>query len=273
MRQYFSFVAHLLTLHSDLIKNRKKDYKITIGFLGVTGAGKTSLINALLGFEYLLPTSDERACTSVAIEVAYNHNESAGKLFRGEIVFVTKDELERELEQLFTDIREQDSAGEDDDIEDEHIEREKRIAESLDKLKCIYPGMNTVAKLKKSTMTELLNHPSIQNIVGTTREIFKDDKDSFARILQEYTESSEYKGKTGALWPLVKTVKVFVKAEILKEGIIFVDLPGSMDTNVARAVAAEKYQQELSVTCVVSPAIRAISEKNVFTKLPHFHKI
>ncbi|KAH8820314.1 hypothetical protein F5884DRAFT_866052 [Xylogone sp. PMI_703] len=245
----------------DIIKNRKRNYTVKIGFLGVTGAGKTTLINALLEYDDLLPTSHEKACTAVAIEIAYNHNASEDRLFRGEIVFVTRDEFRRELNQLFEDLGESDMPDDDDDIE-EDLDREGRIAESVDKLKYVYPQINTTEKLKEHSAEELLEHPAVRDVIGTTREIYGGDKESFADILRQYTESDEYGKKTSALWPLVKVVKIFVKSEILKDGIVLVDLPGSMDSNTARSIAAENYQQELAVTCIVSPATRAISEKN-----------
>lgn len=40
-----------------------------------------------------------------------------------------------------------------------------------------------------------------------------------------------------------------------------VDLPGSADTNTARGAIAEKFQRELTITCVVAPAVRAESNK------------
>ncbi|RFU34362.1 hypothetical protein B7463_g1957, partial [Scytalidium lignicola] len=228
--------------------------------IGTTGAGKTTLINALLEHENLLPTSHERACTAVAIEVAYNYNTSEDKVFRGEIVFVTRDEFKTELEQLFADFREQDSSNEDDDIEENDLEREIRIAESVDKLKHIYPQINTMEKLKNSSVEELLQDAVVRDIIGTTKEIHGRDKEAFAEILSQYTESNEYYKKTSALWPLVKIVRVFVKSDILKDGIVLVDLPGSMDNNAARSAVAEKYQRELSVACIVSPASRAAQD-------------
>lgn len=42
--------------------------RIVIGLLGPTGAGKSSLINALLDKERIVPTSGSRACTAVGID-------------------------------------------------------------------------------------------------------------------------------------------------------------------------------------------------------------
>jgi GTP-binding protein EngB required for normal cell division len=43
-----------------------------VGFLGKSGAGKSSLINVLLDHEDLLPADDEKACTASVVEIAWN---------------------------------------------------------------------------------------------------------------------------------------------------------------------------------------------------------
>ncbi|KXZ43169.1 hypothetical protein GPECTOR_99g804 [Gonium pectorale] len=45
--------------------------RVVIGIVGTTGAGKSSLLNALLGREDLLPTSGMHASTACAVEVSY----------------------------------------------------------------------------------------------------------------------------------------------------------------------------------------------------------
>jgi hypothetical protein len=61
----------------DFIENvtlEQSGLQIYVGFLGATGAGKTSIVNATLGveFERLLPSSSERASTAVVTQVLWN---------------------------------------------------------------------------------------------------------------------------------------------------------------------------------------------------------
>ena len=51
----------------------------TIAFVGNTGDGKSSLMNALLGHADILPTSCVRACTSVVVEVTSNKDDDKYK--------------------------------------------------------------------------------------------------------------------------------------------------------------------------------------------------
>jgi len=44
----------------------------TIGIIGSTGSGKSSFMNAILGYESIVPTSCMRACTAVVTEIAFN---------------------------------------------------------------------------------------------------------------------------------------------------------------------------------------------------------
>jgi hypothetical protein len=56
-------------------------------------------------------------------------------------------------------------------------------------------------------------------------------------------------------------VRIYVKADILKCGIIFVDLPGSHDTSAARVAVADNYRKNLTASVVCTPAVRAGSDR------------
>lgn len=45
-------------------------------------------------------------------------------------------------------------------------------------------------------------------------------------------------------WPLIKVVKIYVKAEALSTGAVIVDLPGVHDSNAARAAVASGYMKQ-----------------------------
>ncbi|KAF4115115.1 hypothetical protein G5714_002604 [Onychostoma macrolepis] len=68
--------------------------KATIGMFGRTGVGKSSLINAILGEKYLLPSSCTSACTSVITQVEANLSDSN---YTAEIEFISKEEWENEI--------------------------------------------------------------------------------------------------------------------------------------------------------------------------------
>lgn len=65
--------------------------------LGATGAGKSSLINAIIDEKGMLATNCMRAATAVATEVAYN---DGPRRYKAEVQFIQPDEWKRELEIL-----------------------------------------------------------------------------------------------------------------------------------------------------------------------------
>nr|XP_029138305.1 nuclear GTPase SLIP-GC-like [Labrus bergylta] len=91
-----------------------------VGVFGRTGAGKSSLINAVIGEKDLLPSGSVSACTTVIIKVEANKQ---NQKYEAEIEFITKEELEKELWFLFTFIlNDEDCKVEDDDDYNDAVE-------------------------------------------------------------------------------------------------------------------------------------------------------
>ncbi len=64
------------------------DKRELVGVFGKTGAGKSSLINAVIQEENLLPTGIISACTSVMIEVEAN---TESQKYEAHIKFITEE--------------------------------------------------------------------------------------------------------------------------------------------------------------------------------------
>ncbi|ESZ96348.1 hypothetical protein SBOR_3280 [Sclerotinia borealis F-4128] len=246
------------------IRAAKKECRVLIGFLGVTGAGKSTLINAVLGYEDLLPADDEKACTAVICEISWNPRDDPAATFVAIIDRINREDWVSELEKLFRDIADKNS-NKDGDDEEPDLERDERIKSAFGKVKCVYPSIKSVEALQRQTITSLMSHCSVRDILGQSNTIKSNNLQDFADAIKPYIDSSNSKEDGGtysfAQLPLVKLVRLQIKAEVLKTGIVLVDLPGSMDTNAARGALAATYTKNLTVSCVVSPTSRAASDK------------
>jgi len=89
-------VTHWVKQISNL-ENRKVDTPTIIGVVGNTDAGKSSVINALLDEERLVPTNCMRACTAVVTEISYNISDDPATKYRGEIEFIQPADWEKDL--------------------------------------------------------------------------------------------------------------------------------------------------------------------------------
>ena len=58
----------------DSVRSEAVESRTVVGVVGNTGAGKSSVINAMLDKERLVPTNCMRACTAVVTEMSYNHS-------------------------------------------------------------------------------------------------------------------------------------------------------------------------------------------------------
>ncbi|EMR90498.1 putative tat pathway signal sequence protein [Botrytis cinerea BcDW1] len=246
------------------IRAAKKECRVLIGFLGVTGAGKSTLINSVLGLEDLLPADDEKACTAVICEISWNPRNDPAAAYVAIIDRISKEDWESELENLFRNLADKIS-NKDGDIEEPDLERDERIKTAFGKVKCVYPSIKSLEALQRQTVATLMNHCNVRDILGQSKTIRSDDLLKFADSIKPYIDSSNFKEENGtyefAQWPLVKLVRLQIKAEVLKTGIVLVDLPGSMDTNTARGALAATYTKNLTLSCVVSPTSRAASDK------------
>ena len=82
--------------------------EVIIGVLGGTGADKSSLINAILNEDSILPMSNHQACTAAVVELRFNREllqpqdsvKNDLPLYKGVVEFISQEEWNKELDLL-----------------------------------------------------------------------------------------------------------------------------------------------------------------------------
>ncbi|CAO1602122.1 hypothetical protein XANCAGTX0491_005753 [Xanthoria calcicola] len=245
----------------DNIKKLAVKAKTVIGVVGNTGAGKSSVINAMLEEERLVPTNCMRACTAVVTEISYNYEEQP---YCAEIEFITAEEWAKELKVLFQDLL--DGEG---NVSRECTNEDSDAGVAYAKIKAVYP-QKTKEDISRSSIDRMLQE--VSTILGARRNIKETDALMFYKKLQSFVDSKEKstgkKDKDGKkpkkereLWPLIRVVRLYVKSPALATGAVIVDLPGVHDANAARAAVAEGYMKQCTGLWIVAPINRAVDDK------------
>ncbi|XP_057210622.1 nuclear GTPase SLIP-GC-like isoform X1 [Triplophysa rosa] len=236
--------THILDAISKLDKDRKK---ATIGIFGRTGEGKSSLLNAVLGEQFLLPSGGFGACTAVIIQVEANLNDSN---YIAEIEFISKEEWENEIASP--------DKGEDNQLTD--IFKERIIA--------LYG-----ADAENKTLEELKRddkYTEIDNVLTTGKtKISSSSPSEFVGCVSHYVEHN-LANSGGCYWPLVKcvTIKIPNCYELL-EHIVLVDIPGTGDCNKIRDDLWKTKIRECSAVWIVSDIKRAVTDRDPWGILEH----
>ncbi|PVF97245.1 hypothetical protein CPB86DRAFT_786050 [Serendipita vermifera] len=239
--------------------------KTVIALCGATGAGKSSVINALLQAN-IVPTSGMRACTATVTEISY-HDQST---IDAEIEFLSSEEWKAELHVLLQDI--QDDDGQVKQISD--MRGESGIA--WHKVHTLYPTITT-EEMISMTVDQIIDiDPKIKAALDSTKHLRCRDTKEFGKQIKPYIESKDQRraakkdknkdkdksvASEPAFWPLIRCIKIKCNAEALSCGAVLCDLPGCADANAARNNVAKEYLKLANCIWILAPIHRAVDDK------------
>ncbi|KAE9569225.1 hypothetical protein CGMCC3_g14583 [Colletotrichum fructicola] len=242
---------------SDL-EARSEASKAIVGVVGNTGAGKSSVINALLDEERLLPTNCLRACTASPTEISYNKSDDPSELYRAEIEFISSEDWMKELKTLYTDIF--DDNG---NVSRECTNPDTEVGIAYAKIKSVYPS-KTNKMIAESSPEKLANESEVRRVLGSVKKLKSTTAKELYNGMQRYVDSKEKnnhlkKDVPMEYWPLIKVVRISTKANALSTGAIIVDLPGivapvnrAVDDKTAKSLLGDSFKRQLKYDGIYS---------------------
>ncbi|XP_068792494.1 nuclear GTPase SLIP-GC [Struthio camelus] len=210
----------------DALQAKSTFSPIRIGLFGSTGAGKSTLLNTLLDRKFFLPVSGTRTCTSCQVQISTCRI----KHYEANIFLLSEEEWKDELSNLFV-LLDPENRGSESDDDVEH---------AIQKLQALY-GEGA----ERRSYEELLRTKPVITIPSSRCiTLRKAEAEELSKELDPYirswdhgegdSEMEERKEKM-RLWPLIKHVEVTLPiSEQIPEGVVFVDIPGTGDSNKKR---------------------------------------
>ncbi|KAJ7338267.1 hypothetical protein JRQ81_011016 [Phrynocephalus forsythii] len=224
-----------------------------IAVVGNTGAGKSSLLNALLDEEGVLPTSAMRGCTAVVVEIS---RADGGSPYEAEVEFLSQ--------QVGVGQGAPGPAGrmrDKDHLKKRCPDLKTEAGAAYCRVKAIYGRVDELERLGDAQ--EVTRHlGTVKRISAETAAVFRTEIEKF--IDSQTDNLREMKG--GEFWPIVKCVRIcLAHSEVLKTGAVLVDLPGIRDSNTARDRAAKEHSRGKRLSCAGSSVsldiTRAVDDK------------
>ncbi|KAI3399760.1 hypothetical protein diail_5828 [Diaporthe ilicicola] len=241
----------------------------TVGFVGDSGVGKSSLINSLLDKRSLArATNNGAACTCVVTEYHYHAEDD----FIIEVDSFSEQEVNDQLADLLSCYRHFNHELRGGSLsQDERTDLNEKAKIAIDTFRSMFRGYlqdedwllqeaEAVVLEQFKTWLRDGNHFNLpdRHVVATL--------EGCGSLLTQLTSEIPSSGAP-ATWTVIRKIKVYLKAHILSKGLVLVDLPGLRDVNSARRNITERYIlecHEIFAVCNIGRATTDVGVKSVF---------
>ncbi|EXJ72753.1 uncharacterized protein A1O5_03900 [Cladophialophora psammophila CBS 110553] len=272
--------SRIRTLYLQAVKlSRYQDPSTrTVGLVGNSGVGKSSLLNSLLDRRGFARTSNSgAACTCVVTEYHYHENAN----FALEVEYFTQEEIREQFTELLQSYRSHHLHEHDDDTSmtaDDCGDLQEKAKAAKDTFRAAFRNHLTQNERfllddpEEHVLQTLLTWAVSTGlpVVGGTNMV---PRTEFARaevfsnhlmgLTSEPADASE-----PSKWPFIRKIsRVYLNAYILSKGLVLVDLPGLRDLNSARLKITERYLlhcDEIFAVCNIGRATTDPGVKEVF---------
>ncbi|KAJ5703946.1 hypothetical protein N7493_011084 [Penicillium malachiteum] len=229
----------------------------TVGFIGDSGVGKSSLINSLLDQRGMsCSSSDGAACTCVVTEFRHTDDTHTGP-YTVEAEFMTTMEITELLEELLLQFRAWfvPSARQEISSEAERKECQGAAERAWTTFRSLFksePGLSMgflsddhdgadetiLREMERWAYAGLTHRPGGAQALdysATANDVWECQK-----LLDLLTADLQVNDHP-PLWPFVKITRVYLRSPVLRTGLVLADLPRLRDMNFARFRATERY--------------------------------
>ncbi|KAL1621779.1 hypothetical protein SLS54_005302 [Diplodia seriata] len=278
----------------------RKIYKcgeIRIGLKGDSGTGKSSLINALLGYDGIAPCGDYgEACTAVVQEFR-KPRPSQQTPCEAEVTFLLPQAREAALKDWLANFWDSHKSGTDEDEEgeftaegvDDEVQSGEGFATASDAIYSLFAdheeckNAEATKDFLSSTAASREDPHLLRKLGAWTEKLLKglgvesgelviraptpeDLRDSLAQFLAHVDRERP------SPWPLVKLVKCYFDSPLLSQDVVLADLPGTSDVNKTRVQATNAYMRDVDHTGVVAKIERVQTDTATHKSLIEAYK-
>ncbi|KAJ5195100.1 uncharacterized protein N7498_008538 [Penicillium cinerascens] len=248
----------------------------TIAFLGSTLAGKSSVINSLLDFPRLATADDfGSAVTSIVTEYRQMKPSQSHRI-QVEVEYLSGVAMKDHVNELLWSFRRAFLPD---------VAKDSLTAADLKEIKEAWSALESAFGNEKEFNRKFLSDKSEGAFEKIAEQLIKwtktipwptDASDgkwvTYAETAEEfYTKTSLF--MQNRIWPFTKIMRVYIDAPILRAGLVIADLPGLLDTSLAKVKAAQEYLSRCDRVFHVTDIRRALTnqllETSLYSTAPH----
>ncbi|KAM0805279.1 hypothetical protein BDR22DRAFT_969026 [Usnea florida] len=267
-----------------------------VGLMGDSGVGKSSLINSLLDVpDIALSGANGEACTNVITEY-HQALPSQQTPFMSEITLerpiTVRRILQSHLDRYHSSLCLSNETMDQEAIDElnahvstaieifqelfadrEEFSNEERTREYLERAQSA-SDTKMLDQLCEWIQESISNYGAEGGILRRSAyapEELANEIERFVKSCKHVLDEDDC--HVPSLWPLVRTVRVFLDSALLKRGLIIADLPGLSDSNKTRTIATTRYMRRCHFGLLVAPIARIQTDNLVQRRLGEIHRL